>query len=55
MGLAREDSPGWTVAACELVLESLVAERRISRNESGSYGRAARRGPSSPGKPPFEV
>jgi magnesium chelatase subunit I len=55
MGLARDDSPGWTVAACELVLESLVAERRISRNESGSYARAARRGPASTGKPPFEV
>ena len=55
MGLARDGSAGWTVAACELALESLVAERRISRNESGSYGRAARRGPTAQGKPPFEV
>jgi magnesium chelatase subunit I len=55
MGLGRDDSPGWTVAACELVLESLVAERRISRSEGGSYGRASRRVPPSSGKPPFEV
>jgi magnesium chelatase subunit I len=55
MGLARDDSPGWTAAGCELVLEALVADRRISRNEAGSYGRAPRRGPPNPGKPPFEV
>jgi len=55
MGLARNDSAGWTAAACELVLEALVADRRISRNDGGSYGRAARRGPAPPGKPPFEV
>lgn len=28
--------------ACELVLEALVARRKISRNEQGEYGRAAR-------------
>jgi len=33
-------SPGRTVAAAELVLEALVAERRISRMEEGGYRRA---------------
>lgn len=42
-GMAREDSPGHLAAACELVLEALVADRRISRSESGRYGRAGRR------------
>jgi magnesium chelatase subunit I len=54
LGLARDDSAGWSAAACELVLESLVAERRISRNDAGSYGRAPRRAAPHP-KPPFEV
>ena len=40
-GLAQPDDPAQTVAACELVLEALVARKRISRSESGSYGRAA--------------
>ena len=31
---------GHRVAACELVLESLVAERRVSRTTAGGYGRA---------------
>lgn len=31
------------VVACELVLEALVARRKLSRSESGQYGRAARR------------
>ncbi len=39
-GLARESDPATTVAACELVLESLVARRRISRSEAGRYQRA---------------
>jgi magnesium chelatase subunit I len=43
IGLARQDSPGHTAAACEMVLESLVAQKRLSRNDSGSYGRAPRR------------
>jgi magnesium chelatase subunit I len=54
MGLVRSDSAGWSAAACELILEALVAQRRISRNELGSYGRAPRRS-TPPGKPPFEV
>ena len=36
-------SPGFRAAACELVLEALVAERRISRTDAG-YAR-----------PPFEI
>jgi magnesium chelatase subunit I len=56
MGLARSDSPGHTVAACELLLEALVADKRISRSESGSYARAPRRRPpDGPPKPTFEV
>jgi magnesium chelatase subunit I len=47
IGLGRHDSAGHTAAACELVLESLVSQKRLSRTESGSYGRAARR--SKPG------
>ncbi len=31
------------LAGCELVLEALVARRKISRSESGSYGRSVRR------------
>ncbi len=31
------------VVACELVLEALVARRKLSRSESGTYGRSARR------------
>jgi magnesium chelatase subunit I len=39
-GLTTEDDVAGTVAACELVLEALVARRKISRSESGEYGRA---------------
>jgi magnesium chelatase subunit I len=59
LGLERKDSPGYTVAACELVLEALVARRRLSRSDAGSYGRVARRPPTGGmggmGKPTFEV
>jgi magnesium chelatase subunit I len=37
---------GERAAACELVLEALVAERRISRAEGGGYRRARHGGPS---------
>ena len=50
-GLAPESDPALAVAACELVLEALVARKRISRNDAGEYGRAApepRRRPSDP-------
>ena len=32
-----------SVVACELVLEALVARRKLSRSESGQYGRSVRR------------
>ena len=41
VGLAPADDPPQTVAACELVLEALVARKRISRSDGGRYGRAA--------------
>jgi len=34
---------GDAVVACELVLEALVARRKLSRSESGQYGRSVRR------------
>lgn len=37
-------STGRQAAACELVLEALVAGRRISRSEAGGYGRARHEG-----------
>lgn len=49
VGLAGSTaSDGLRVAACELVLEALVAQRRISRNTAG-YTRAPHQGPK-PGK-----
>ena len=42
------------VAGCELVLEALVAERRLSRSEAGSYSRVARRS-SPPPQGPIEI
>jgi magnesium chelatase subunit I len=36
-----EDDDGTLVAVCELVLESLVARKRVSRSDTGRYGRAA--------------
>ncbi len=56
LALGRDDSSGYTVAGCELVLEALVAERRITRSEAGRYGRAPRRSPPGGMKPPtYEV
>ena len=40
VGLAAAGDAPQTVAACELVLEALVARRKISRSDSGLYGRA---------------
>jgi magnesium chelatase subunit I len=40
VGLAKEKDAAMTAAACELVLESLVARRKISRSDAGQYGRA---------------
>jgi magnesium chelatase subunit I len=46
-GLAGRDDPGTLVSACELVLEGLVAQKRISRSDELGYSRAR------PDKPPF--
>jgi len=41
VGLApKACSDGWRAGACELVLEALVAERRISQSTTGSYAKA---------------
>jgi magnesium chelatase subunit I len=51
VGLAGKKDPAHLVAACELVLEGLVAERRVSRTEELGYTRA-RPEPKGPyGKP----
>ncbi len=44
-------SDGVRAAACELVLEGLVAERRVSRSEGGSYARVRHEGPKGSGGP----
>jgi hypothetical protein len=41
-GLPMDSDPD-AVVACELILESLVARRKISRSEGGQYGRSGRR------------
>ena len=38
--LADASDAGTTAAACELVLEALVARKKISRSDAGHYGRA---------------
>ena len=40
LGLGKHDSAGHTAAACELVLEALVSQRRLTRSEAGSYARS---------------
>ena len=42
LGLAPRGDDPMIVVACELVLEALVARRKISRNDAGTYGRAER-------------
>jgi magnesium chelatase subunit I len=56
VGLAAKKDPATMVAACELVLEGLVAEKRISRSEELGYvrARAESKGPpfkAGPGGP----
>ena len=52
-GLGVDDDAD-AVVACELVLEALVARRKLSRSESGQYGRSVRRKhgmpPEGPGR-----
>jgi magnesium chelatase subunit I len=40
VGLAAPEDAAQTVSGCELVLEALVARRKISRSDGGMYGRA---------------
>jgi magnesium chelatase subunit I len=40
VGLAPQSDPAFGAAACELVLEALVARRKLSRSDGGQYGRA---------------
>ena len=40
VGLAPPSNAPFTAAACELVLEALVARKKISRTDTGRYGRA---------------
>ncbi len=47
-------SAGLRAAACELVLEALVHEKRISRLEGGGYRRMPHEGPSGPKFPGLE-
>jgi magnesium chelatase subunit I len=55
VGLASSDAPdGTRTAACELVLEALVAEKRISRSEAGGYARARHEGPKGKGFQGFD-
>jgi len=50
LGLAAPKDPATMVAGCELVLEGLVAQKRISRNEDLGYTRSRSERPSSLGK-----
>jgi magnesium chelatase subunit I len=55
VGLAPDSaSAGVRAAACELALEALVAEKRISRSLSGRYGRARHEGPTGKGFKGFD-
>jgi magnesium chelatase subunit I len=45
VGLAPQGDPARLVAACELVLEGLVAQKRISRSDEMGYTRARRERP----------
>ncbi len=55
VGLApKSSSDGLKAAACELVLEAMVAEKRISRTRGGSYRRAPYESPSDKGQYPID-
>ncbi len=55
VGLASTEAPqGWKVAACELVLEYLVAERRVSRTDAGGYRKARHERPKGKGPKGFD-
>jgi magnesium chelatase subunit I len=52
-GLARKGDAAVGAAACELVLESLVARKKISRSDAGQYGRAVQEPRRRPGQDMF--
>jgi magnesium chelatase subunit I len=55
VGLApKSASDGVRAAACELVLEALVAQRRVSRSSSGGYSRAIQPPPPPKGYKGFD-
>lgn len=55
VGLAAVSaSDGARAAACELILEALVGQRRISRTRPGRYGRVRRNGPTGKGFTGFD-
>jgi len=51
--LAPPDDDAATATACELVLEALVARRRLSRSDTGAYGRATHEPRRRPGQDLF--
>jgi magnesium chelatase subunit I len=53
VGLARNGDTAVGAAACELVLESLVARKKISRSDTGQYGRAVQEPRRRPGQDLF--
>jgi magnesium chelatase subunit I len=53
VSLAEQGDIAVTAAACELVLESLVARRKISRTDGGRYGRALDEKRRRPGQDHF--
>jgi magnesium chelatase subunit I len=53
-GLSNPSDPAMTVAAAELLLEGLAAHRKISRAESGAYGRAKPERPKGKGAGGFK-
>jgi magnesium chelatase subunit I len=53
VGLAKKGDVPMTAAACELVLEALVARKKISRSDTGRYGRAVNEQRKRPGQDLF--
>ena len=51
--LAPMDDPALVTAACEVVLEALVARKKISRSDAGNYGRATPEPRRRPGQDLF--
>jgi len=52
-GLSPKGDQALATSACELVLEALVARRKISRSDTGQYGRAVQEQRRRPGQDMF--